>query len=287
MWVLLDFLKSIFNSFSFPFAHSHVPSRREQFFTEYWVERKRVPTSFVRYYQHAIVPFSLKTSDGPAPTPYFEPASNYNCFQVNYLNLHGYPNNNVNARYFSSIFRLLEFRFSLWVYLSMENNFTLEWTTAPSVGSDTTSSGAAISGNPCNISGLVTVWLIYDRNGWCKAHGRLPTATELFLDNDPQSFLQANNQGVFLVLKQWSVNMETYYHSSVLLQDTVDLKGLPMGNAHDANDNFAADVLDFGTLFMVTLASDRFSAGVSEVLPGSITWSVAYWDGRGEYDGVC
>lgn len=265
--------KKVIRSFSYPFTDSHDCDEAERLFYEYWVLRRQPRMSFAKYHQRGEQEFGMGTSMSPSPSP-FNPVNTHNVFQLNQV----YLNSGSNTFYSGSLIRMLE----------LEVRIRVTWTFRLAEAGNI---------NPAVPSGETTdnityydetfvrwsIWVVYDRSGWCGQYGVLPNAggaSGVLLQAKESSVIKEDWKENFLIVKRWSGAL-CQGEQIAVIEDTVDLMGLPMG-VPDSNDTFA-DGLDYGCLFVIALEDHPTTTHTSSCI-GVLSWSMAYADGNSRFE---
>jgi len=265
--------KKVIRSFSYPFTDSHDCDEAERLFYEYWVLRRQPRMSFAKYHQRGEQEFGMKLSQVAAPGP-FNPSLSYNVFQLNQV----YLNSGSNTFYAGSLIRMLELevriRVTSQLFLYTEGNIIPNAIT----GGETTDNVAFYEKMWVRWS----IWIVYDRSGWCKQNAALPEVggvQGVLLQKKESSVIKEDWKENFLIVKRWSGSLCPGKLQAVI-EDTVDLMGLPMGVPDDAST--FADDLDYGCLFLMALFDG--DTGTNEPgCTGVLSWSMAYADANANF----
>lgn len=164
-------------------------------FYEYWVLRRQPRMSFAKYHQRGEQEFGMGTSQVAAPGP-FNPSLSYNVFQLNQV----YLNSGANTFYAGSIIRMLELevriRVTSQMFLYTEGNIIPQ----PITGGEQTDNVGFYE----NMLLRWSVWVVYDRSGWCKQNAALPEVGGIqgvLLEKKESSVLKEDWKENFLILK--------------------------------------------------------------------------------------
>jgi len=262
------FSKKAITSYSYPFTDSHDEEDQWRLFYEYWVLRRQPRMTFQKYGQTGSQKFGLKTSLSSAPSPTFVPTVDYNCWQLNQTL--AYP----SQAYTGSIVRMLELelRFRIVCDISMRTNGSIS-SPDPITGQQQFD----VNNNFDSTYARWSVWVVYDRAGYCKTIGGLPNVggvLGVLLQQKEDSVLKQDWKETFLILRKWHGHFDCA-HQVASVDDTVDLMGLPVGVGPDGS--FTCDDLDYGSLFMMALC--EFVPGLNECDPeGVMSHSIAFAD---------
>jgi len=265
--------KKVLTSYSYPFTDSHDEDERERLFYEYWVLRRQPKMTFQKYHQRGEQEFGMGESQTAAPGP-FNPSYNYNVFQLNQV----YLNSGANTFYAGGRIRMLElevrFRIESQIFVSSEGNI-IPYT----VGDGSSTDSVAFLERTWV---RWTVWVVYDRSGWCKQNAALPEVGGIqgvLLQKKESSIIKEDWKENFLIVKQWSGTLGLGVLCATV-NETVDLMGLPMGIPDDAST--FADDLDYGCLFMMALFHGNSGVNAPNCT-GFLSWSMAYADANSEF----
>lgn len=238
--------KKAITSFSYPFTDSHDEEDQWRLFYEYWVLRRQPRMTFQKYVQWNSAAFGLETSLTKAPGPSYGARYDYNVFQLN----NSFTQHDDNEAYHGSLLRMLELelRFRITCTISMRTNGSIS-SPDPITGQQQFD----VNNNFDATFARWSVWIVYDRAGWCKSHSGLPNAggtNGLLREQKEDSIIEESLLETFLILRRYHGTFDCA-HQCASVDDTVDLMGLPVSlpNNHVATCN----VLDYGTLFMVAL----------------------------------